>query len=132
MDKDRFAENDAFAKFIGIELVDVAPGSATATLTLEQHHLNGHAVAHGGVTATLADFAFAAAANAHGNVALAININVSYVKAARQGTVLTARAVEQSINPKIATSLVRVTDDEGDLVATFQGMAYRKKDPVHS
>ncbi|MHC5172698.1 MAG: PaaI family thioesterase [Planctomycetota bacterium] len=62
----------------------------------------------------------------HGVVAVAINANISFVKAATSGT-LTAEAREQSINPKLATYLVDVTDDEGDRVATFQGMVYRKK-----
>lgn len=52
--------------------------------------------------------------------------NISFVKAATKGT-LTAEAKETSINPKIATYTVSITDDAGDLVAIFQGMVYRKK-----
>jgi acyl-CoA thioesterase len=47
------------------------------------------------------------------------------VKSATAGT-LDAEAVEVSINPKIATYTVTVTDDTGETVATFQGMVYRK------
>ena len=49
-------------------------------------------------------------------------------KAATTGT-LTAEAKETSISPKIATYTVNITDDKGDLIAIFQGMGYRKKDP---
>jgi acyl-CoA thioesterase len=38
-----------------------------------------------------------------------------------------AEARETLINPKIATYNVNITDDEGDVVAIFQGMGYRKK-----
>ncbi|WP_332309205.1 PaaI family thioesterase [Methanosarcina lacustris] len=80
----------------------------------------------GGALFTLADLAFAAASNAYGTAAVGINANISFVKAGTKGT-LTAEAKENSINPKIATYTVNITDDEGDLVAIFQGMVYRKK-----
>jgi len=50
-----------------------------------------------------------------------------YLKAAAGG-ILTAEAQEVSRNRKIATYSIRITDDSGDLVASFQGMVYRKKD----
>ena len=53
---------------------------------------------------------------------------MSFVKAATKGTLI-AEAKETSINPKIATYNVNITDDEGDIVAIFQGMGYRKKTP---
>jgi acyl-CoA thioesterase len=95
-------------------------------MTVGNEHFNGVGIVHGAAIFSLADFAFAAASNSHGVVAVAINANISFVKAATSGT-LTAEAREQSINPKLATYLVDVTDDEGDRVATFQGMVYRKK-----
>ncbi len=53
---------------------------------------------------------------------------MSFAKAAKKGTLI-AEAKETSINPKIATYNVNITDDEGDIVAIFQGMGYRKKTP---
>ena len=57
---------------------------------------------------------------------LLLNSNISFVKAATKGTLI-AEAKETSINPKIATYTVNITDEEGDLVAIFMGMVYRKK-----
>lgn len=119
--------NDQFAKHSGIELLEVSKGYAKAAMTLHEMHLNGVGTVHGGAIFTLADFVFAAASNSHGTIAVAINVSISYVKAAIKGT-LTAEAQEESINPKLATYRVRVTDDSGDLVASFQGMVYRKKE----
>lgn len=51
------------------------------------------------------------------------------MKAASGGT-LTATANEVSANPKIASYTVRITDDEDDLIAIFQGLAYRKRDKM--
>ncbi len=122
----QFFQKDHFATSSGIELLNVSPGYAKARMKIEERHLNALKAVQGGAIFTLADFAFAAASNAHGNAAVGINANISFVKAAIRGT-LTAEANETSINPKIATYTVNITDDEGDLVAIFQGMVYRKK-----
>jgi acyl-CoA thioesterase len=99
-------------------------------MTVEKRHCNGVGTTHGGAIVTLADFAFAAACNSHGTVAVAININSSFYKATRPGDVLTAEASEDTRNPKLGSYAIRVTDGEGDLVAGFQAMAYRKKNPL--
>jgi len=125
----KFLDKDNFAKHCGIELMDVSPGRATASMRLADRHLNGVAVCHGGAIFSLADFAFAAASNSHGTIAVAINASISFLKAAREGT-LTAVAEEVAINPKLASYRINVTDEEGDIVAIFQGMVYRKKDKI--
>ena len=125
----RFFDRDKLAKFLDIELVEVSPGQATTRMTIQEKHYNGVNITHGGAIFTLADYAFAAASNAHGTVAVAINVSISFLKSARTGT-LWAEAREISRNPKLATYTVEVKDDSGDLVALFQGMVYRKKDPI--
>ena len=121
--------NDKFAELCGIELLSVSPGRATARMTLHSHHLNGIGTVQGGAIFTLADFAFAAASNSHGTIAVALNVSITFMKAARAGT-LWAEARELSKNFKIGAYSVEIKDDEGDLVAQFQGLAYRKKDKV--
>ena len=125
----RFLKNDQFAEHNNIELLTVEPGHATAKMTLFPHHLNGYGIVQGGAIFTLADLAFAAASNAHGNVAVAINVSISFLKAATTGT-LWAEARELSKNFKLGTYTVEVKDDAGDLIASFQGMVYRKKDQI--
>jgi len=122
-----FAERDRFAAHCGIELLEVGQGRARTRMVLGAQHLNGADTVHGGAIFTLADLAFAAASNSHATLALAINVSISYMKAARQGT-LYAEAEEVSCNPRLGSYTIRITDDEGDLVAIFQGMAYRKKE----
>jgi acyl-CoA thioesterase len=124
-----FLKKDQFAKHNGIELVDVSEGYAKVRMNIQPIHLNGVGIAHGGAIFTLADFAFAAASNSHGTVAVAINVSISFLKAVSGGT-LTAEAKEVSINPRLATYTIPVTDENGDLVASFQGMVYRKKDQI--
>ncbi|MEZ5335293.1 MAG: PaaI family thioesterase [Methanolobus sp.] len=95
----------------------------------QKKHHNILGTVHGGAIFTLADMVFAAASNSYGNVAVAINADISFVKAAIQGT-LYAEAKETSINPKISTYVVNITDDQGDTVAIFNGMTYRKKNKI--
>ncbi len=121
-----FSENDRFAKQIGIELVEVSKGSAKAKMKITDIHLNAVNTVHGGAIFSLADYAFAIAANTHGNISVALNVNISFLKAVSEGT-LFAEAEEVSINPKIATYNIRVLNEHNELIATFQGMAYRKE-----
>jgi acyl-CoA thioesterase len=51
------------------------------------------------------------------------------MKAATTGT-LWADAREVSKNFKVGSYAVEVKDDQGELVAQFQGLAYRKKDKL--
>lgn len=124
-----FSAADKFARHSGIELVDAGPGRAKASMKIEPFHFNGAGTVHGGAIFTLADFAFAVASNSHGAMAMGISTSVNFVKAATGGT-LYAEATEQSKGPKLASYSVMVTDDAGDVVAVFQGMAYRKKEPI--
>ncbi len=125
----RSLAKDQFAKHCGIELVSVAPGQARAKMTLGPQHWNAINIAQGGALFTLADFAFAAASNSHGTVAVAINVSISFLKAVSTGTVW-AEAREISKNFKLGSYTVEIKDEKGDLVALFQGMVYRKKDPL--
>jgi acyl-CoA thioesterase len=120
-------ENDQFARHSGIELVEVAGGYAKAKMVILDYHLNGVKTVHGGAIFTLADFAFAAASNSHGRIAMGINATVVYMKAVNTG-VLFAEARELSLNHNLGNYIVNILDEQNDLVAVFQGTAYRKKD----
>jgi acyl-CoA thioesterase len=124
-----FFDRDGFAKHCGITLTTVSPGHAIAHMEIQPYHLNGYRTVQGGAIFTLADFAFAAAANAHGQVAVAINVSINFLKAATSG-VLQAEAKEVAANPKLGTYLVNITDDKNQLIAVFQGMVYRKNETV--
>ena len=98
-------------------------------MVVRSHHLNSAGTVHGGAIFALADAVFAAASNSHGTLAMAINVSISYFKAVSSGT-LSASAEEVSLNPKLATYLIPVTDDKGNRIALFQGTVYRKKESV--
>jgi len=128
-DIERAMARDTFATHVGIRLLEVGDGKARAELELDGRHLNGAGLAHGAAIFSLADFAFAAASNSHGTVALGINASISFVKSVTEGK-LVAEARETSFHPKIATYTVEVRDAAGNLIALFQGMVYRKKEAI--
>jgi acyl-CoA thioesterase len=121
----KMTKNDKFAKLVGARLIEVSEGYAKAELMLDDMHLNGLGIAHGGAIFTLADLVFAAAANSRGADAVAININISYFQAERKGK-LTAEAEEISLNRKLATYSISVHNEAGKKIAAMQGTAFRK------
>ena len=121
-----FFKGDQFAARNNIELLEAGNGNAKAKMTLHPYHLNGLGTVHGGAIFTLGDFVFAAACNSHGTMSVALNVSM---KAATTGT-LWADAREISKNFKVGSYAIEIKDDQGELVAQFQGLAYRKKDKL--
>jgi acyl-CoA thioesterase len=122
-------EKDNYAKASGIKLIDASPGYAKAIMEICEIHHNSVGIVHGGAMFTLADFAFAVASNSHGRVALAINAEIAFFKASSTG-ILTAVAKEISLNNKLGTYLVDITNEKDEQIAHFKGTVYRKKETL--
>lgn len=122
-------DKDQFAKHSGIKLVAAAPGFAKARMKVLKKHLNSVGVLHGGALFTLADFAFAVASNTHGKISLAINADISFFKAVSSG-IMTAEAKEISLHNKLATYLIDIVNEKGELIANFKGTVYRKSETM--
>jgi acyl-CoA thioesterase len=120
-----FFKNDRFAALAGIEVIEASKGYCKAKMVIEDKHLNAANVVQGGAIFTLADFAFGLASNSHGQLALAINVNISFLKGKSSGT-LYAIATEVADPKRIGVYDVKVTDENGEIVACFNGLAYRK------
>ncbi len=118
--------NDQFAKYNGIELMEVSAGSAVAKMVIGPNHLNGVGIVQGGAIYTLADLALAAASNSHGVTAVGLTSNIAYFKAEKSGTLI-ATAREISLRRTVATYQVDVTNQDNELIASFQGTVYRKQ-----
>lgn len=122
-------EKDQFACHTGITLDEVGPGHARATLHVRPEHFNGAGSVQGGVFFTLADFAFAAASNGTGTLAVAASAHIAFFRAVTGGT-LVADALEVHAGKTLGTYRVEVRDDSGELVALFTGTAFRKGTPL--
>lgn len=118
-------ESDAFCETLGIDLVELESGHARTELTVTDNLLNFHGTPHGGAIYSLADAAFAAASNSHGETALALETNMSYLEAVDTGETLTATAEETHLADHTAEYEVEVTDESDSRIATFRGRVYR-------
>lgn len=121
--------NDRYAALTGVEIEEAGKGYCKTSLKLTEKHLNAANVVQGGAIFTLADLAFAVASNSHGQLALAINVNISYLNSICSGT-LYARATEVNEPNRLGAYDVLVTDDRQRVIARFNGMVYRKKQPL--
>jgi acyl-CoA thioesterase len=115
----------AFARKLGIRLTAVAAGSATAELTISPDLLNIFGMAHGGAIFTLADVAFASAANTRGPT-VAMQVSINFIHAAKLNSLLRATAVEERVTRKTGIYSITVEDEQGEVIALFRGIVYRK------
>ncbi|MBL7952298.1 MAG: hotdog fold thioesterase [Flavobacteriales bacterium] len=121
----RMYDNDPFSIWLGIERVKVAPGACVLRLTLRQEMLNGFAIAHGGITYSLADSCLAFASNSYGIQAVSVETSISHTKPVKEGDVLTATSEEMSLTNRIGIYHITVTNQRGEVVALFKGTVYR-------
>jgi len=117
---------DPFAQFMGIELLEVRLGYSKVSMVVAEHMVNFHGIPHGGAIFSLADAAFAAAGNSHGQVAVALNVNISFLAAVPVGARLIAEATEENLGRRTALYRMAVTAEDGTLVALCHGIVYRK------
>lgn len=122
----RFFSRDRYAALTGIKIIEVGEGYCQASLTIQDKHLNAANVVQGGAIFTLADLAFAVASNSQGQLALAVNVNISFLHSKSSGT-LFATATELGEPKRLGAYDVIVTDELGKIIARFNGMVYRKK-----
>jgi len=124
-----FLQGDKFALMAGIELTEVGNGYAKARMEIKPMHLNGGGVCQGGAIFTLADLAFAAATNSHARLTFSITSNINFFKSESKGF-LYAEAREVFNHKRLANCEVNVTNEAGELIATFNGTGYRKDTPL--
>jgi len=120
-----FFQNDRFAAGMGIEIVSAQPDESLCRMTIREDHLNAGNVVQGGAIFTLADFAFAVAANASGRRTVSLSNTISYL-AVPKGKLLFARAKLVHSTKRVCFFEVSVTDEEGTVVALMQANGYIK------
>jgi len=113
---------DTASRGLGMEIVDVAPGRATLTMTVGEAMLNGHEIAHGGFIFTLADSAFAFACNSYGERTVAQHCTISFIKPVAKGDRLVATAREVSRVGRSGIYDVSVSAN-GAVIAEFRGFS---------
>lgn len=123
---DQMYHNDPFSIWLGIRRVDEGLGYCTLEMTVRQEMLNGFKVAHGGISFSLADSAFAFASNSHGYHAVSVDTSINHMMAVFEGDQLTAVCKEIKRTNKLAWYEVKVWNQKEELVALFNGMVFVK------
>ncbi len=122
---DHLYHNDAFSQWLGIERLEEKPGYCRLAMTVREEMTNGFAIAHGGITYSLADSALAFASNGHGNQAVSIDTAISHTRPVKAGDRITAEASEISLTRRLGIYDIRITNQDHELVAVFKGTVYR-------
>ena len=112
--------NLAFAKLLGMRLVDIRPDEAVVKIEIRDDLCQPSGVLHGGVTATLIDTAMAFAVRTHledHEFTATIDLTVHYLRPHTSGIVTcTAKCVRAG--KRIFTVSADVENEEGKLIAT--------------
>ena len=116
--------NDNFRELIGIKVLDTKDNYSKMSLKITKEHTNFLGATHGGAIFTLADCAFAAAANSGDTPAVAVQVSINYLKPSSEGDTLTAEASKVSEGRTFALYNITVTKED-KLVALFSGLAYK-------
>ena len=120
----KMLSQDAFSKWLGIEILEVEKGRCKVAMTIRKEMLNSMNKAHGGISFSLADTAFGFAANSHGKCAVSIETSINHIEALNEGDYLTAESVIEKVGNKLGFNIVEVKRGE-ELVALFKGVVYR-------
>ncbi|MGV9862894.1 hydroxyphenylacetyl-CoA thioesterase PaaI [Rhodococcus koreensis] len=113
-------EADNASRALGIEILELSPGHAVASMVVGETMVNGHGITHGGFVFTLADTAFAMACNGYDTAAVAARADIRFLTATRLGDTLVAEAVERARFGR--NGLYDVTVRRGDdVIAEFRG-----------
>jgi acyl-CoA thioesterase len=122
--------SDRASQNLGLEILDVAPGSVRISMTVRPEMVNGHGLCHGGIIFTLADSAFAFACNSHGEPMVAAGASIEFLAPTPAGERLTALATEVSRSARHGVYDVRVSKSSGETVALFRGRSARLRPPT--
>ena len=126
----RQVEKERYAKKMGLRLIQLEPGHAIVELDPHADLTNIFGMTHGGAIFSLIDEAFEVSCNAHGTVAVALSMTITYHRPPDPESRLRAESVELHRSAKTGTYEIKVTDEHKALIASCTALAYRKKEKL--
>jgi acyl-CoA thioesterase len=118
---------DCVAQSLGMQVMSVGPGTAVLCMVVRNDMLNGLALCHGGMVATLADSAFGFASNSRNELTVTSGMDINLLAAAELGDVLTATACEVSKAGRTGLYDVAVTNQRDESIALLRCRSYAMK-----
>jgi acyl-CoA thioesterase len=122
-------EQEPFARLLNIKLKEVNEGYALCEMEYTEQMDNIYGSAHGGAMFSLIDEAFEISSNSHDNIAVALNMNITYMRPPRKNTILTAESKEINRTKKTASYYITVKDSE-NLIAVCQALVFVKDQTI--
>lgn len=122
---DAMYSRDHAAQALGLQVVAVSHGTATVSMLVRQDMVNGHDICHGGYMALLCDTAFAYACNSYNFNAVASGFSIEILAPAKLGDTLVAVGVEQAQRGRQGVYDIKLTNQNGDIIALFRGKSAR-------
>jgi acyl-CoA thioesterase len=116
---------DNFREHLGIKRIDVKDGYAKMEMKVTKEHTNSLGFTHGGAIFSFADCAFAEASNFGDNVAVAVQVNINFLRPTKEGDLLVAEAVRVSDGRTFGLYNIMVRKEE-KIVAVFSGLACKQ------
>ena len=123
-------ESEPFAQRFGIKLLELDEGYSKVEMKFTPDMENFLGMAHGGALFVLMDEAFETASNSHGTVAVALNMNITYISSPTRECRLIAEAREFSRTQRTAVYDIKLFDDRNNLIASCEALVYRKGVPL--
>jgi acyl-CoA thioesterase len=124
-------EKEPFAKALNINLIQLELGYSVVEMEYDPARMNNiYARAHGGALFALIDEAFETASQTDGTIAVALNVNVTYVSSPQARVKLRAEARRVSQTKKTAGYDIKVSDQNETLIATCSALAYLTGKPI--
>ena len=122
---EKMMSGDAFSQWLGIELLESAPGFCKIQLKVREEMTNGFNIAHGGISYSLADSCLAFAANSYGTQSVSIETSISHTKKVESGDLLIATSKELNKSKKTALYSITIRNQDNIEIAHFKGTVYR-------
>lgn len=116
---------DRATNALGMQILNVKPGYAKMSMPVRPDMVNGHGICHGGYIFMLADSAFAYSCNSYNLNTVASACHIDFLAPAREGDILEAEAVEQSLSGRTGVYDITVRTRGGKTIALFRGKSYR-------
>ncbi|MEW5722634.1 MAG: hotdog fold thioesterase [Thermodesulfobacteriota bacterium] len=127
----RAVEKEPFCAALGIRLLDLDEGYSLVEMVYRPEAMdNIYGRAHGGAVFALIDEAFETSSQTEGTIAVALNVNVTYVSSPEPGSVLRAESRRLNQTKKTALYDIKVTDQDGRLLSACQALAFRTGKPI--
>lgn len=112
----KIAEKNPFAKYIGMELLEVMEGYAYGRISFEKQYENVYGGMHGGCAYSLADTLAGIAALTYGDYVTTLDASMNYLLPVENTEYVYCKAQVLRHGRKISVVRVEITNDDGTIL----------------